>query len=1475
LKEISKKLLLFSIILFLVLGVVSGYNSPSEEIYKPFFNETSSSTLFDYSGNGFDSTSIGSGVTQGVDGPKNFNDDLAYSFNGGPDGLVTVSDQPEFSILESGDRAAVCLWIKADNESSTTNAFGVDKEWHVHPDDQSPGNSKIAPRFDTFGDNNLDEVSDTLSVNEWEHLCYNINAGNYIETWQNANLMGNTTDITDTSSDGASATKELFIGGNPKSGDFFEGEIDEARIFNRMLTSTEINNIYTNNELTEKSVSYSPSISNPDPSNKSKGIDLDKNLSVLIEDKNTAVLNATFSLNGTIIENVTSISNGTRASVNPENLENNSEYQWKVNATDGENNTIKYYTFYTSLDSDGQPISINNILNYNSTSNSVTKYDDFLSANDKYTEIFQPPDTSGSSVTGSGKWWGNAGSITKYNSSTYIASHRERWPEDAGGNLSIATAPSSNITDWTNQCTVTDEEAGGDSFEQSSIRMFGNQINLYLSHNTGSQWNVYRVTGDSVGSLCSNLKTSNTEWQEIFLDHKDPKVGIYNSTHYYIYMKEGSNSGTPDLEVIVDDNPSFSSPTNGYSGFEDDYASQFGAGTSDSNQNTGEIIYDNSSDKYIVWNSIRDDWDADSTQNDIIWYYHTCDSLTGSCTLRNRELAVANWSDLNSNARYFDYYSLNQDEFLLSMEWDNDNDGQNKSMVLWDYRADSTSDSTPPTSTDNWTASGFVDKSSVTVRLNASDNQGGSGVANISYRVNGGSYTTVSGNETDVVINTQGNNTLEYYATDNAGNQESVNTEYVALGKTYVQLNSSVQINQTSNNVQINVTDSFNVSNLTVYDDATNFGGINWSINGDTNDFIDVRLSWFNDNNTDDTYLANYSLANGIGTSITSSFVPRPVDSVYQVTKNGSFFKQVQSDTNSLLDFGYEVQTTDFVPFTVKRTDQFRPEFNSSTFVYDEPGGVERMSFVLWTRGENDIASSTGIGTRTELTNTSMKYDVSLPISGTYTITDVPGLKHNREVDLSKSESGVVENSSFSHDLSVQEQVQELNLTNGDVPAVNYTWKTTLGSSITGQVARSSTATLTDSKQSDNIVNNSYGFNIQDSEIVLGFNYTAVTPLELNNTAVNQFTGVSTTGGYSSVFKCSTINNTEVDIAGDTVKNFSVGRQCNPGNVGTPTQTITNDSVADERIWYNSTDMVINTNKTSNTDIVIRADKSNLKNPDKRDANSLDAIVEGVKASNTDSLNVSDTGSFFRVTVGDIQNSTLYTDDSDWSVTYTLSGDNTTIIDDGGGGGGGAGPTTEEQTIYFGQSQTQDGLETFSVPFNSTSVRNLTITNPSQESLTAELVVGTGGVCDYVSVRPSLTSDQWRGSGSYSVPAASPNQLGTIQDATVDTQIRFDLPARSQLESQGINEFRCEFQTASSYGVAEPLVAVVQAPLSLSGILDSLGLGQELCVKVPYATLEGGSDPREICQPLAVWLFLAALVVVLFYLLYLAWRGKI
>jgi len=109
-------------------------------------------------------------------------------------------------------------------------------------------------------------------------------------------------------------------------------------------------------------------------------------------------------------------------------------------------------------------------------------------------------------------------------------------------------------------------------------------------------------------------------------------------------------------------------------------------------------------------------------------------------------------------------------------------------------------DNTPPTSSDNWSASGFVDKSEATVEIIASDSS--SGVEDIYYRVNGGSYSVVQGSSATVTISSQGNNTLEYYAEDSAGNVEVTNTEYVALESNSAP---SASFTTTTNDLTVNV----------------------------------------------------------------------------------------------------------------------------------------------------------------------------------------------------------------------------------------------------------------------------------------------------------------------------------------------------------------------------------------------------------------------------------------------------------------------------------------------------------------------------------------------------------------------------------------------------------------------------------------------------------------------------------------------
>jgi hypothetical protein len=93
-------------------------------------------------------------------------------------------------------------------------------------------------------------------------------------------------------------------------------------------------------------------------------------------------------------------------------------------------------------------------------------------------------------------------------------------------------------------------------------------------------------------------------------------------------------------------------------------------------------------------------------------------------------------------------------------------------------------DSVPPSTTLATTPANpdgnndWFKRSSVTFTLGATDPSPGSGVASSFYTVDGGSTQTYTGT---VTIASQGNHTIQYWSTDNAGNTETANTTHIKL----------------------------------------------------------------------------------------------------------------------------------------------------------------------------------------------------------------------------------------------------------------------------------------------------------------------------------------------------------------------------------------------------------------------------------------------------------------------------------------------------------------------------------------------------------------------------------------------------------------------------------------------------------------------------------------------------------------------
>jgi hypothetical protein len=103
--------------------------------------------------------------------------------------------------------------------------------------------------------------------------------------------------------------------------------------------------------------------------------------------------------------------------------------------------------------------------------------------------------------------------------------------------------------------------------------------------------------------------------------------------------------------------------------------------------------------------------------------------------------------------------------------------------ILLNVSGDDASPTTTHSVSPQPNAAGFNNEN-VTVTFDAADNEGGSGVKEITYKIGDGQPVTVQGNTATVEISTEGATTISYFATDRAGNKETEKTVTVNLDKT-------------------------------------------------------------------------------------------------------------------------------------------------------------------------------------------------------------------------------------------------------------------------------------------------------------------------------------------------------------------------------------------------------------------------------------------------------------------------------------------------------------------------------------------------------------------------------------------------------------------------------------------------------------------------------------------------------------------
>ena len=105
------------------------------------------------------------------------------------------------------------------------------------------------------------------------------------------------------------------------------------------------------------------------------------------------------------------------------------------------------------------------------------------------------------------------------------------------------------------------------------------------------------------------------------------------------------------------------------------------------------------------------------------------------------------------------------------------------SLGICQAPADTTPPTTSATPSPGPNANGW-NNTNVMVTLNATDSDGGSGVKEVHYSLNGAPETVVSGNVASVVISAEGTNSVSYYAKDNAGNTEGAKNLTIRIDKT-------------------------------------------------------------------------------------------------------------------------------------------------------------------------------------------------------------------------------------------------------------------------------------------------------------------------------------------------------------------------------------------------------------------------------------------------------------------------------------------------------------------------------------------------------------------------------------------------------------------------------------------------------------------------------------------------------------------
>ena len=208
------------------------------------FDEGSGTTATDSSGNGHDGTLLGDPTwVAGMIGSG------ALSFDGS-DGLVDVGHDESLSIT---DELTITVWVKVSDLS--TFYFLVCKQPSGTAGDNYPGNYEFRIQSNTgileFGHQEAEGeqytfyTSETpITAEQWYHVAVSITKGELVEFYIDGISAGSFEQLTNF---GVLNDEPVRIGGRKDGYSFFNGILDDVRLYDRALSAVQIQKLYNGN----------------------------------------------------------------------------------------------------------------------------------------------------------------------------------------------------------------------------------------------------------------------------------------------------------------------------------------------------------------------------------------------------------------------------------------------------------------------------------------------------------------------------------------------------------------------------------------------------------------------------------------------------------------------------------------------------------------------------------------------------------------------------------------------------------------------------------------------------------------------------------------------------------------------------------------------------------------------------------------------------------------------------------------------------------------------------------------------------------------------------------------------------------------------------------------------------------------------------------------------------------------------------